>query len=157
MTNLDLTELERLHEAAPAGTWNVGKNKASGRVQVYNQYHQVCAVWQTTAHPAAGTADYIAALHNAFPELLQRLREALAKPQGAKQREAQAFLREAEGLLVLGRDLRLLELLHDRGVRVAADLGPRPTSAAPRTARFSRTCAMRSASAVSSACHCTSR
>lgn len=37
-----------------------------------------------------------------------------------------------EGLLVLGRDEELLTALHDQGMAVAADLGPRPTAAAGR-------------------------
>ena len=35
----------------------------------------------------------------------------------------------AEGLFLLGRDRELLEILHQQGVQVAADLGPRPTEA----------------------------
>lgn len=69
-------ELDRLREAAPGNKWAVGKSPRNGRVQVHNGQIQVCAAWSTFANPAQGTAQYIAAMHNAYPALRQRLTEA---------------------------------------------------------------------------------
>ena len=71
-----LAELDRWREAAPVNKWAVGKSPRNGRVQVHNGQIQVCAVWSTFTNPAQGTAQYIAAMHNAYPALRQRLLDA---------------------------------------------------------------------------------
>lgn len=76
LTDAALAELDRLRESVPVNTWGVSKSPRDGRVQVHNGQIQVCAVWSTYTNPAQGTAEYIAALHNAYPPLRQRLTEA---------------------------------------------------------------------------------
>ena len=74
-----LAELDRWREAAPVNKWAVGKSPRNGRVQVHNGQIQVCAVWSTFTNPAQGTAQYIAAMHNAYPALRKRLTDAEAR------------------------------------------------------------------------------
>ena len=69
-----LAELERLYAAATGGTWKYTIAK-SGRHQISNGMVQVGQVWHTTANPASATATAIAAIHNAFPELLATIQE----------------------------------------------------------------------------------
>jgi len=71
-------ELRRLHAAATPGEWNFGSSKG-GRWQVHAAGQQVAMIWHTTAHPASSTGVYIAAIHNAFPALIDRLERAEAE------------------------------------------------------------------------------
>jgi len=93
---ITITELRALHAAAPEGLWKVGKNKKNGRVQIYNAKHQVCAVWNTTAHPAEATAKAIAEEHNAFIDILDRVERAEREREEARKENDFMRVRLAE-------------------------------------------------------------
>lgn len=98
ISNDQLAELDRWREAAPVNKWAVGKSPRNGRVQVHNGQIQVCAVWSTYTNPAQGTAEYIAALHNAYPALRQRLLDAESRLAEAE-RERDAAAKEWEAVV----------------------------------------------------------
>lgn len=90
-----LAELDRLHAAATPGEWKFGSSKG-GRWQVHANGQQVAMVWHTTAHPASSTGAYIAALHNAYPALRQRLNDAESRLAEARKENDFMRLRLAE-------------------------------------------------------------
>jgi len=76
---IDLDELEAALAKATPGPWKWSIN--SKRVQVAAVRHaaQVCAVWNTSAHPATAVADAIVSAHNALPALIAELRHLRAR------------------------------------------------------------------------------
>jgi len=66
MTNIvDLDELEQLRKAAAQGEWEVYTSNSFSRVGVKGRYHEV---------QGQSDSKYIAAAHNALPDLIAELR-----------------------------------------------------------------------------------
>jgi len=145
LTDAALAELKVLHAAAPARPWLAGKNKASGRVQVHNGQHQVCAIWNTTAHPATDTAKYIATLHNAFPHILARL-EAAERERDAYKRQCDSLIEPivAEGQRQVDRDAHMKKLgaieAYDEMRKQAVEVGKESGLAAKFCKLFAEQC-----------------
>ena len=76
---IDLDALEVALARATPGEWKWSIN--SKRVQVAAVRHaaQVCAVWNTSAHPASAVAHAIVSAHNALPALIAELRQLRAR------------------------------------------------------------------------------
>lgn len=76
---IDLDALEAALEKSTPGEWRWGVNGKRVQVAAVRHAAQVCAVWNTSAHPAPAVAHAIVAAHNALPALIAELRELRAR------------------------------------------------------------------------------
>lgn len=109
---IDLDALEAALAKATPGEWKWSIN--SKRVQVAAVRHaaQVCAVWNTSAHPATAVADAIVSAHNALPALIAELRELRAENAAIKARAWQSIEtapKNGTGFLAWNESLRIVE------------------------------------------------
>ena len=89
---VDLDALEAALGKATPGPWKWSINDKRVQVAAVRHAAQVCAVWNTSAHPATAVANAIVAAHNALPALIAELRELRAycdKAEAIFAREAQ--------------------------------------------------------------------
>ena len=68
-------KLAALSEKATPGEWKWSISDKRVQVAAVRHAAQVCAVWNTSAHPATAVANAIVAAHNALPALIAELRE----------------------------------------------------------------------------------
>ena len=88
---VDLDALEAALAKSTPGEWKWSINDKRVQVAAVRHAAQVCAVWNTSAHPATAVANAIVATHNALPALIAELRQLRARttpePIGEKHRD----------------------------------------------------------------------
>lgn len=75
VNRVNLDTLEAVLAKATPGEWKWSINGKRVQVAAVRHAAQVCAVWNTSAHPASVVADAIVVAHNALPALIAEVRE----------------------------------------------------------------------------------